>query len=471
MLSRKKTKIIATIGPSSEKEEILEKLINEGMDAARLNFSHGSHEEQGARIKTIRKLEKKLDRQIAIIADLQGPKLRVGIMPENGFELKQGEKVKLDANKKEFENNIIPIPSAVVRDGTKVGHIIFLDDGTLQLKVLKKTGSIFEAEVLKGGLLFSKKGINVPMLENESSILSAKDKSDLAFAVEAGVDYIALSFLRNANDVKMARKLLGDSSVKIIAKIERPEALRNLDEIAIEADAVMVARGDLGIETPLWELPVRQKEIVEQVRKKMKPVIVATQMLDSMIRNPLPTRAEVSDVANAVYDSADAVMLSGESASGKYPVEAVEMMRKVLEVTEKDQDDLPDICDEGVLSVVLSVARSAKYIATQVGARAIFAGTVTGTSSRAISFFRPKPQIIAITQDERVARELAIVWGVLPVTIKGKKVKTVEALLDYAVAVLKCDNSLCKEEKVIWISGEKAGVSGQTNTLSIRSIS
>lgn len=470
MLTRKKTKIIATIGPVSEKENVLEKLINEGMDAARLNFSHGSHEEHGARITTIRKLEKKLDRQIAIIADLQGPKLRVGIMPDKGFELKQGEIVRLDANEREFKNEIIPIPSAVVRDGTKVGHIIFLDDGTLQLKVTKKTGSLFEAEVLKGGVLHSKKGINVPMLENESSILSAKDKSDLAFAIEAGVDYIALSFLRNANDVKATRKLMGDSPVKIIAKIERPEALRNLDEIAEEADAVMVARGDLGIETPLWELPVRQKEIVEQVRKKMKPVIVATQMLDSMIRNPLPTRAEVSDVANAVYDSADAVMLSGESASGKYPVEAVEMMRKVLEVTEKEQEEPSDMGGQGLSSIVLSVARSAKYIATQVGARAIFAGTVTGKSARAISFFRPKPQIIAITQDEKVARELAIVWGVSPVAIKGRKVKTVEALLDYAVAILKCDNSLCKEEKIIWISGDQVGISGKTNTLSVRSV-
>jgi pyruvate kinase len=232
----------------------------------------------------------------------------------------------------------------------------------------------------------------------------------------------------------------------------------------------MIARGDLGIETPLWELPVRQKEIVEQVRKKMKPVIVATQMLDSMIRNPLPTRAEVSDVANAVYDSADAVMLSGESASGKHPVEAVEMMRKVLEVTEKDQIELPDMCGDGALEIVQSVARSAKYIAMQIGARAIFAGTASGASARAVSFFRPQPQIIAITQDERVARELAIVWGVSPVAIKGKKLKTVESLLDYAVAILKCDNSLCKEEKIIWISGDRVGVTGKTNTLSIRSV-
>jgi pyruvate kinase len=202
----------------------------------------------------------------------------------------------------------------------------------------------------------------------------------------------------------------------------------------------------------------------------MKPVTVVTQMLDSMIRNPLPTRAEVSDVANAVYDSADCVMLSGESASGKYPVEAVEMMRKVLEVTEKDQNELPDIHGDGFLEVVQSVARSAKHIASQIKARAIFAGTATGTSARAVSYFRPKPQIIAITQNERVARELSIVWGVSPVTIKGKKVKTVEALLDYAVAILKCDNSLCKEEKIIWISGDRVGVAGQTNNLSIRSI-
>ena len=316
MITTKKTKIIATIGPSSEQEKILEKLISLGVDGARLNFSHGSHQEQGNRIKLVRKIEKKLNRHVAIIADIQGPKIRIGNLPEMGIELKNGQEITIDTGTREFYENRIPLPSLLFRDGTKEGHLVFLDDGTLQIKIISKYGGIFKATVLKGGILFSKKGVNVPSLEITSSILNAKDKADIEFSVRAGVDYIALSFLRNAADLKEARKFLGKTKTKIIAKIERPEALLNISEIIDATDVVMIARGDLGIETPLWELPVRQKEIIDLVRLKMKPVIVATQMLDSMIRNPIPTRAEVSDVANAVFDSTDAVMLSGETASG-----------------------------------------------------------------------------------------------------------------------------------------------------------
>jgi len=335
MKTNKKTGIIATIGPSSNKEEMLEKLISLGVDMARLNFSHGSHKEHGEFIKLIRKIEKKLNKQVLIVADIQGPKIRVGNLPDSGIELRVGQEITIDTGTREFYENRIPMPSLIFRDGTKEGHIVFFDDGAMQAKITNKYAGIFKAIVLRGGILFSKKGVNVPSLEINSSILSAKDKADIEFSVKAGVDYIALSFLRNSDDVKEAKKFLGKAKVKIIAKIERPEAIKNIKEITNESDIVMIARGDLGIETPLWELPVRQKEIIELVKKEKKQVIVATQMLDSMIRNPLPTRAEVSDVANAVFEEADYVMLSGETASGKHPAEAVEMMKKIIDSAQK----------------------------------------------------------------------------------------------------------------------------------------
>jgi len=463
-----KTKIIATIGPTSEREEILEKLIANGIDAARLNFSHGSHEEQGGRIKKIRKICKKLNKHIAVIADIQGPKIRIGNLPEGGIELKNGQEITIDTGTREFYENRIPLPSLLFRDGTKEGHIVFLDDGTLQLKITSSRAGIFKAIVLKGGILFSKKGVNVPSLEISSGILNAKDKADIEFAVKAGADYIALSFLRNAKDVKDAKKFLGKTDIKIIAKIERPEALINLDEIIEEADAVMVARGDLGIETPLWELPIRQKEIIEKVRNKMKPVIVATQMLDSMIRNPIPTRAEVSDVANAVYDSADAVMLSGETASGKYPLEAVEIMNKILRSTEKNEDYANSYTEDP--SLTNAVAHSVTHIASEIKAKAIFTGAITGTSARIISFFRPKTKIIAITNNEKVAQQLALVWGVIPFVVKNKKIKNAKDLLTPGVTAFKDNEFLKKGDKIVYRYHEKLGDSESANTVTVKSI-
>ena len=422
-MTNKKTKIIATIGPVSESEKILEKLIEIGIDGARLNFSHGSHEEQGKRIKLVRKISKKLSKHIAIIADIQGPKIRIGNLPENGIELINGNEITIDSEAKEYVEGKIPLPSLLFRDGTKEGHTVFLDDGTLQIKITGKRAGIFKAIVLKGGTLFSKKGINVPDLQIETSILNAKDKSDIEFAVKSGADYIALSFLRSAQDVKDAKKFLGKSEIKIIAKIERPEALINIDEIIKEADAVMVARGDLGIETPLWELPVRQKEIIDKVRREMKPVIVATQMLDSMIRNPIPTRAEVSDVANAVFDSTDCVMLSGESANGKYPVEAVDMMKKILIATDSYQNPIHRNFEEKIANTEsISIARSAVHIAEESEAKAIIVAAREGHTARAISYFGPKTPIIAATKDARIANSLTLMWGINPLLVKNNKV-------------------------------------------------
>lgn len=463
-MTNKKTKIIATIGPVSESEEMLEKLIALGIDGARLNFSHGSHEEQGNRIKLIRKICKKQGKHIAIIADIQGPKIRIGNVPDQGIELINGQEITIDTGTREYYNNRIPLPSLLFRDGTKAGHIVFLDDGTLQIKITNSHGGLFKAIVLKGGILFPKKGVNVPSLEITSGILNAKDKSDIEFAVKAGADYIALSFLRNGKDIKDAKKFLGKSKIKIIAKIERPEALINIEEITNEADAVMVARGDLGIETPLWELPVRQKEIIELVRSKMKPVIVATQMLDSMIRNPIPTRAEVSDVANAVFDSTDCVMLSGESANGKYPLEAIDMMRKILEATDNHQEPIHENFKEKIDLPELSVARSAVHIAEESKATAIIVEATDETFIKAVSYFRPKTVIIAVTKDEEMAKRLALVWGVIPLFLKNTN--AIEIVKNF----LKENKLSDKDDKIVCIHNGKAKGEEQASAITIETI-
>lgn len=464
MISNKKTKIIATIGPSCEKEEILEKIISLGVNAARLNFSHGSHKDHGDNIKKIRKLEKKLNKHVAIIADIQGPKIRIGNLPDTGIELKVGQEITIDTGTREYYENRIPLPSLMFRDGTKEGHIAFLDDGNMQIKITSKYGGIFKAVVIRGGVLFSKKGVNVPSLEINSSILSAKDKADIDFSVRAGVDFIALSFLRNANDVIEARKFLGKTKVKIIAKIERPEALINLNEIIDQTDLVMVARGDLGIETPLWELPIRQKEIIELVRSKMKSAIVATQMLDSMIRNSIPTRAEVSDVANAVFDSVDAVMLSGETASGRFPAGAVDMMNKILEATDSHQKPLDYDLHGKDVTEATSIARSAIHIAEDSRAKAIIVEANDETLAQTISHFRPTMPVIASTKDSYIAKRLALVWGITPFVVKGSK------WLETIKKIIIDSNFLKKGDKIVCIHTEHKKNSVKTEEVEIETI-
>ncbi len=471
MLFQKRTKIIATIGPVSDSEEMLEKLLLNGVDCVRLNFSHGSHQEHGNIIKLVRKLNKKLNKHIAIMADIQGQKMRVGKMPIEGLMLKEGETIILDCSKREYTGDVIPLPSQTFMEGTSEGSKVFLDDGVLSLKVIKKNKAQFEAVVIKGGLLFSNKGINVPSLKIEGSVLNDKDKSDIRFAEESKVDYIALSFLRDAKDVFEVREFIKDKKIKLIAKIEGPEALVNIDEIIEASDVIMVARGDLGIETPLWELPIRQKEIIKKVRSKMKSVIVATQMLDSMMRNPLPTRAEVSDVANAVCDGADAVMLSGETASGENPLEAVEMMRRVLESTESIQNymgDSPDVSGPQFFAVAQSAAR----ISSKVGAKAIFVETFSGESARVISYFRPNNSIVALTNDERTACQLSLVWGVVPHILTKKAIKKVGDIIQPIADELKAKKILKAGDTVVCVydSAFKFSEKADVNTITVISV-
>jgi pyruvate kinase len=460
----RKTKIVATIGPASWSPQKLQRLVREGIDAIRLNFSHGEHEEHGRCIRLIRALEKRAGRPIAIIADLQGPKMRVGTLPDGGMVLREGDTVTLDTSSSRATAGTIPLPSPVFAEGVKKGAHVLLDDGALSLEIVTARSPRFVARVHRGGRLLSNKGVNVPLLELRRSILEKKDRADMAFAAAAGVDFVALSFIRSAKDVMVARRSLGNSGVKLIAKIERPEALENLSSIIDEADAVMVARGDLGIETPLWELPVRQKEIVRLAHRKGKPVIVATQLLDSMMRNPVPTRAEVSDVANAALDRADAVMLSGETASGPYPTEAVRLMRRVLESAESTIRRY-DLREEDGTSVTDALAKSARYVAADIGAKVIIAGTVTGASARAVSRNRPQVPVIAAAAEPAAARQLALVWGIRPIIVRGAR--TPDQIASRAVATLARTGEVRRGDRVVFLCGRRIGIAGQTNVLSV----
>lgn len=462
---QRKTKIVATIGPASESREMISKLIDEGMNVARLNFSHGIHDDHKRRIETIRSLEKEKGVHVAIIGDLQGPKMRVGVMPKEGVFLRDDEKIVLDTSIKNYTNGPIPVPSPIFAKGAMKGSRVFLDDGSMLLEVTAVSGKQFTAKVLRGGTLYSHKGINVPELKLRTNIFEKKDKDDIAFAIAQGVDYVAVSFIRNGDDMREARRMLKGAPIKLVAKVERPEALDNLDDIIELSDVIMVARGDLGIETPLWQLPMRQKEIIEKAHKAMKPVIVATQMLESMTKNAIPTRAEVSDVANAVYDSTDAVMLSAESASGKFPLEAVRMMRNIVEETEKDTDEAFLREKEAFHSVDIAVAKSSKYVAGQVGAKVILVGTATGFSARAVSRYRPKEPIVAITSDAKVARKLAIVWGVTPIVVDG--MKTIDDIEKAGTTFLKKQKIVTKGDYVVFVSGLRLGEAGQTNDISV----
>lgn len=467
MVYERKTKIVATIGPASEKPDVLELLIKEGMNAARLNLSHGTHDEHKKRIDLIRRLSKKHDRHVAIIADLQGPKIRIGLVPESGLDLKEGAEVSINTNLTSYNGKEIPLPSRVFANGVKKDDIILMDDGKISMEITSAKNGFFKAKIRRGGKLFSKKGVNLPMLKMGRSVIGEKDRKDIDFAKMAGIDYIALSFLGRAKDIDLVRKLTEGTNIKLIAKVERLEAMGNLTEIIKASDAVMVARGDLGIETPIWALPVKQKEIINVARQEMKPVIVATQMLDSMTTRPIPTRAEVSDVANAVYDGADAVMLSAESASGDFPVDSVKMMRLILEETERHIPFFRTKKVERDLPVTLSVARSAKYIAHDVGAKFILAGTASGYSAQAVSHFRPKNPIIALTGNEDVANQLSLVWGINPLVVKAKSISSLSTLTE---KILKDKKAVEAGDIVVFISGLKLGAVGQTNNISVTEI-
>lgn len=471
----RRTKIVCTLGPSSNTFEQIENLYRAGMNVVRINFSHGSHDGHKKTMGIVREVAKKHQYSIPILMDLQGPKIRVGQMKDGLQFLKEGTLVRITTEDVEGDSKLIPIDYDGLSDDAKEGNQILIDDGLLELKIVKKEGKDLISKVIVGGELKSRKGVNLPDVDVSMSSLTEKDIEDLEFGLKVGVDFVAMSFVRSARDIQevISRIRAAGSNAAVIAKIEKPEAVEVIDEIIEEADGIMVARGDLGIEIPSEKVPLVQKTIIERCRTAGKPVITATQMLDSMINNPRATRAESSDVANAVLDGTDAVMLSGETAAGKYPVEAVRTMVKIIRSIEENAPSLyyslkyrkPDWKEKQIIE---SLAYSCVTIADNVEARAIATITHSGNTARRIAKFRPNVPIVAFTESQTVRRQLNLVWGVESVRL--------EELFDTDISVKLMEDYLRKHglvnagDRVIIATGMPLAKRGRTNMVKVSTI-
>ncbi|MDO8425583.1 MAG: pyruvate kinase [bacterium] len=469
MSSTKRTKIVATIGPASEQVAILTQLVAAGMNVCRLNMSHGTHAWHAAAVARIRKVAKQTGEPLAILADLQGPKIRVGELPEAGVTLTQGKPVTFTTGTTRFDGRKIPLTHRALHADVRPGQRILLDDGLIEVLVAKVRERDILCTVVTGGVLTSHKGMNLPETRLRAPAMSPKDRQDAAFAVEHGADWIALSFVREAKDVLQLRRLVRQlgGNQKIIVKIEKPEAIEHFDAILAAADGIMVARGDLGVELPAEEVPIHQKTMIEATRAAGKPVVVATQMLDSMIRNPRPTRAEVSDVANAILDHTDAIMLSGESATGKYPVEAVTMMRRIAEEVEPTAlDDItPALAPRGRWDPADVVAESAALLAAHIPQVAgILVATSTGRTARRVARFRPQLPIFAAAPEEQVVRQLNLSYGVIPLRVPMCEGAV---FLRHARAALVKRAHIAADAKLIMVTGEPWGQPGSTNRIAV----
>ena len=459
----KQTKILASLGPASDNPKVVEQLISYGANGVRLNFSHGTHAEQGQRIAWARAASKKLNKPVAIVADLQGPKIRLGDLPPEGVTLKFGHDVRFGFRSDYEKTGILPVQYDLSKK-VKVGETIYLWDGKLQVKVTKVHDGIVTAQILVGGTVTSRKGINLPDTDMAGDIITSKDLADVKYAASQQCDYVALSFVQRAADIHRLRKFLRklDSDMQIIAKIETPMALKYIDEIIQASDGVMVARGDLAIEAGAEVVPVMQRKITGLTRKYRKFVIIATQMLASMVDAPQPTRAEVSDVATAAITGVDCVMLSDETNNGKYPVEAVKTMKRVLTYTEDNMPVKAVYADqEGVASrAPLSVA--AVNLAHQLKATMIIAETRSGDTALNLSDMRPTVPIIVATADHRVAQKLAIVYGCRSYYIKNTKFAATEAL-----GLLEKEKRLAKGQKAILVYGYGPEHGSLTDTIRV----
>ncbi len=462
------TKILATIGPSSATREQIEKLIDAGADAFRINFSHGTHAEHKARVKIIRQLEKEKGRFISILADLQGPKLRVGTFVEDKVLLKEGQKFVLDMNPEPGDLTRVCLPHKEIFEALKAGDDLLVNDGYIVLNVESCDKKHAVTKVKVGGYISSHKGVNLPNTQLPISAITEKDKEDLKFALKLGVDWIGLSFVQKAEDVKLAKKLI-DGKAWLISKLEKPSAIDDLDNIIQLSDAIMVARGDLGVECPIQNVPVLQKKIVTACRRYARPVIVATQMLESMIGNPTPTRAEVSDVATAVYDGADTVMLSAETAAGKYPVEAVTMMHKIVSQVENDplffemmNSSRRHPCNASEADSITFAASELSCILKNV--KAIVSYTTSGLTTFLTARERPYLPVLALTPNIEVARRLVLVWGVRPF-INKESFKSFDKVEDCAVKVAKENKYVKSGDHIIITAGFPLNVAGRTNML------
>ena len=452
----KKTKIICTMGPATDDDAVLKQLMLEGMDIARLNFSHGDHEEQLGRIKRIKKFREELGLPIAILLDTKGPEIRTGLLSTDGdVELKEGQEFVLTTREVEGTNTIASITYAELPNDVEPGNTILIDDGLIEVRVKEiKDGTDIVCEVVNGGLLGSRKGVNVPNVKVNLPSITEKDKADIEFGLENGIDFIAASFIRNADAVNEIKAIIDKykMNVGVISKIENIEGVENIDAIIEASEGVMIARGDLGVEIPAEEVPFLQKAIIKKCNKAFKPVVTATQMLDSMIRNPRPTRAEVTDVANAIYDGTDAIMLSGETAKGKHPVEAVRMMNQIAISTElhldtKIQDYRSVYVNRGISA---AVAYSAVQTAHNISAKCILASSMSGFTARIVSKFKPDAQIIGLSPDESIVRKMQLYWGVRP--FKSHKAETTKDLLDEATDIV-LDAGLAEQDDILVLTG------------------
>lgn len=469
----RKTKIVCTIGPASESEEMLEKLIKAGMNVARLNFSHGDHAEHKTRIDSIRKVSKRLGKTVAILLDTKGPEIRTHNMKDGLIELEKGSEVTVSMTEVEGTPEKFSVTYENLINDVEEGSYILLDDGLIELQVksIDKANGEVLCDVLNTGELKNKKGVNLPGVKVSLPGITDKDADDINFGISEGVDFIAASFVRRPSDVLDIRKLLEakqNKNISIIPKIENQEGIDNIKEILEVSDGLMVARGDMGVEIPPESVPMVQKDLIRQCNKLGKPVITATQMLDSMQRNPRATRAEASDVANAIYDGTDAVMFSGETAAGQYPEEAVKTMRNIAVSAEAAQDYKKLLSDRTKLvetSLVNAIGVSVAHTALNLNVKAIVAATESGSTARTISKYRPQSDIIAVTPNAETARQCALVWGIFPVVKEGRK--TTDALLNNAVATAVETERVQNGDLIIITAGVPTGEKGTTNMMKL----
>ncbi len=472
----KKTKIVCTIGPASESEDMLEKLMKAGMNVARLNFSHGSHDEHAARIRSIRKVAKKLEKNIGILLDTKGPEIRTHNMKNGVITLEKGSHVTVSMHEVEGTPEKFSVTYEELINDIEIGSFILLDDGLIELEVesIDHAAGEVHCKVLNTGELKNKKGVNLPGVSVNLPGITEKDEEDIRFGIDQDVDFIAASFVRRSSDVLEIRRILEEvknDTISIIPKIENQEGIDNIDEILEVSDGLMVARGDMGVEIPPETVPIVQKDLIRKCNKLGKPVITATQMLDSMQRNPRATRAEASDVANAIYDGTDAVMLSGETAAGAYPEEAVKAMNNIAYAAEQAQDYKKLLSDRTKLvetSLVNAIGVSAAHTALNLKVNAIVAATESGTTARTISKYRPKSDIIAVTPFATTARQCTLVWGVYPVVREGNY--TTDELLNNAVATAIETERVEKGDLIIITAGVPTGESGTTNLMKLHLI-
>lgn len=470
----RKVKIVCTIGPASDSPEVLDRLIGSGMDAARLNFSHGSQDLHGRAIKAIREAAGRRHAAVAIIQDLQGPRIRVGTLPEQGIQVIPGQEVSLitDRAQSRAASNEIPITYAQLARDVRPGARVLIDDGLIELRVIRSAGSTVECAVVTGGRVSSHKGMNLPGTKVSAPTLTDKDREDLRFGVAQGVDYIALSFVRGPEDVVAARKLIAEcgGDTPVIAKIERPEAVVCLESLLEQADGLMIARGDLGVEMDPETVPVLQKRIIAAANHRRRLVITATQMLESMTQHHRPTRAEASDVANAVFDGTDAVMLSAETAVGQYPVETVRVMDRIVRAAEEGVEPVVRRigAERGEVSFPEAICGAASRAAASTGAAAIVAFSESGTTARLMSKQRPAAPIYAMTPFEPVRRRMALYWGVSPHTMP--QITQTDERVHEAERCLKVEALVETGQRIVILSGTEIGRPGGTNLMKLHQV-